>query len=97
MSTLANVETNKSIADFISSIRDTGQREDSQQLVKMIRDITGNEPKVWGDNNMIGFGNYNYSRNGSKKEYEWFNVGFAPEKPISRFMSTMIFLQKKHG
>jgi len=29
---------------------------------------------------MIGFGKYKYTRKGSKKEYEWFNVGFAPRK-----------------
>jgi len=80
MNALANVETDKSVADFISSISDDGQREDSQQLVKMIQVISGYEAKVWGDNNYIGFGKYKYSRKGSKQEYEWFNIGFAPRK-----------------
>jgi hypothetical protein len=77
---LATVETNKSVKDFISSIKNKTKREDSKKLVKMIQKITGKTPKIWGDNFIIGFGKYKYKRKGSKEEFEWFNVGFAPRK-----------------
>ena len=49
-------------------------------MLKIITDITGKKPRIWGDNFIIGFGKYKYKRKGSKQEYEWFNVGFAPRK-----------------
>ena len=77
---LATVETNKSVKDFINSIKDETKKEDSKKLLKIIQNITGKKPKIWGDNFIIGFGKYKYHRRGSKDEYEWFNVGFAPRK-----------------
>ena len=80
MKTLVNVETNKSVKDFINSIKDESKREDSKKLVKIIQIISGKKPKIWGDNFIIGFGKYKYTRKGSKDEFEWFNLGFAPRK-----------------
>jgi len=80
MKTLVNVETNKSVTDFINSIKDDTKREDCKKLVKIIQKITGKKPKIWGDNFIIGFGKYKYHRRGSKDKYEWFNLGFAPRK-----------------
>lgn len=80
MAGLATQETNKSVADFIAAIDHTSKREDSKVLVKLISDITGFPPKVWGDNFIIGFGKYSYTRKGKKEVYEWFHVGFAPRK-----------------
>ena len=78
--TLATVETNKSVSDFINSIEHESKREDSKKLVTFIQRITGKQPKIWGDNFIVGFGKYCYHRKGSKDGYEWFNVGFAPRK-----------------
>lgn len=80
MSPLATVETNKSVKDFINSIQNERKREDSKKLVKIMQEITGEKPKIWGDNYIIGFGKYKYKRKSGKEEYEWFNVGFAPRK-----------------
>jgi len=77
---LATVENNKSVVDFINSVEDEGKRDDCKKLVKIIQKITGEKPKIWGDNFMIGFGKYKYFRKGSKEEFEWFNIGFAPRK-----------------
>ncbi len=77
---LATIETNKSVNDFINSIEDKSKREDSKVLIKLIQKLTGEKPKIWGDNFMIGFGKYKYHRKNSKEEFEWFNVGFAPRK-----------------
>ncbi len=45
-----------------------------------MKDTTGMEPKIWGDNFIIGFGKYSYQRKGNKELFEWFNIGFAPRK-----------------
>ncbi len=80
MAGLVNKETKKSVSKFIASIDNKSKREDSQILLQTIQEITGFEPKVWGDNYFIGFGKYKYHRKNSKEEYEWFHVGFAPRK-----------------
>jgi hypothetical protein len=77
---LATVETNKSVKDLVDSIPDETKRKDSKELIKIFKKITGKKPKIWGNNSIIGFGNYTYTRKGSKEEFEWFNAGFAPRK-----------------
>ncbi|MEM7186693.1 MAG: DUF1801 domain-containing protein [Bacteroidota bacterium] len=84
MSGLATKETNRSVDHFIENIDSPSKQEDSRLLLKMIGEITGWQPKVWGNEKvpdfLIGFGNYTYTRKGSKEEFEWFHIGFAPRK-----------------
>lgn len=80
MAGLATQETDKSVNDFIESIENASKREDSKILLTMLQEATGEEPRVWGDNFIIGFGKYTYTRKGQKEELEWFRVGFAPRK-----------------
>ncbi|HNQ12292.1 MAG TPA: DUF1801 domain-containing protein [Bacteroidia bacterium] len=56
------------------------KKEDCKVLIKLMKDTTGMEPKIWGDNFIIGFGKYSYQRKGNKELFEWFNIGFAPRK-----------------
>ncbi len=76
--TLKTTVTNKSVAKYINSIENDTRRNDAKKLLKIIFSITGKKPKIWGT--IVGFGKYTYTRKGSTKEYEWFNVGFAPRK-----------------
>ncbi len=80
MAGLVNKETNKSVSAFVDSVDSASKREDSKVLLSLMQEVTGYEPKVWGDNFIIGFGKYKYKRKGGKEEFEWFNVGFAPRK-----------------
>ena len=84
MAGLATKETDRSVDAFIDSIDNETKRDDSRRLVQLMQDITGNAPRVWGNDSapdfLIGFGNYSYKRKGGKEEFEWFNVGFAPRK-----------------
>jgi hypothetical protein len=80
MSGLATKETNKSVAQFIESLENKSKKADAELLVQIMEEITGNKPKIWGDNFIIGFGKYSYTRKNGKEEFEWFNVGFAPRK-----------------
>lgn len=80
MAGLVNKETNKNVLEYIESIDNKSKQADSKVLLQLITDITGYEPKIWGEHNMIGFGKYTYKRKSGKEEYEWFHVGFAPRK-----------------
>ena len=84
MAGLATVETNRSVDAFIENIDSVSKQEDSRKLLELMKEITGVEPKVWGNEKVpdfiIGFGKYTYQRKGSKEEFEWFNMGFAPRK-----------------
>jgi hypothetical protein len=77
---LKTVETKKSVTTFVDSIRGESQRKDTKYLISLIKKITGESPKIWGDNFIIGFGKYKYHRKNSKEELEWFRVGLAPRK-----------------
>ena len=76
--TLVNTETDKNVDEFIGNISNNIRKEDSKELLKLIRDVTGKEPKIWGVS-IVGFGKYSYTRKNGE-EYEWFNVGFSPGK-----------------
>ena len=80
MAGLATKETQKSVSTFIDSIENVSKREDSKKLVAIMQETSGCEPKIWGDNFIIGFGKYSYKRKNGKEEFEWFHVGFAPRK-----------------
>ncbi len=84
MAGLATKETNWSVENFISQIDNASKQEDSKIILELLTKVTGQQPKVWGNakapNFIIGFGKYSYTRKGSKEEFEWFNVGFAPRK-----------------
>lgn len=72
--------TNANVNDFIKDFADSEQkRADSFQLIKIMEEETGWEPKMWGPT-MIGFGTYHYKSERSSQEGDWFQVGFSPRK-----------------
>ena len=75
---LVNSETDKNVDEFIAGVSNKIRQEDSRLLLKMMQEITGLKPKIWGVS-IIGFGKYSYQRKNGD-EYEWFNVGFSPGK-----------------
>lgn len=79
---MANTKTKETDADvyaFISSFANSDQKqEDSLELIKILREITGNEPKMWGPT-IIGFGNYHYKYK-SGHEGDAPVLGFSPRK-----------------
>lgn len=44
MKTLANVETNKSVSDFIATTK--GRQAESRKLFEIMQQTTGKEPKM---------------------------------------------------
>ena len=84
MAGLQTTETNRSVDQFLENIASEKQRKDSAEILALISEVTGVEPKVWGNEKepdfIIGFGKYSYSRKGYKQEFEWYRMGFAPRK-----------------
>mgnify|MGYP001817274294 CR=1 FL=1 len=84
MAGLATKETDRSVTAFIDNIENKSKRADSRKILAILEEVTGKEPKVWGNEKvtdfLIGFGRYTYRRKGSKEDLEWFHVGFAPRK-----------------
>jgi hypothetical protein len=80
MAELKTQQNDADVHDFINSFADTDQkRNDSFKLLKLMKDFTGHEPKMWGQS-IIGFGSYHYKSERSKQEGDWFLVGFSPRK-----------------
>ncbi|NRB47114.1 MAG: DUF1801 domain-containing protein [Saprospiraceae bacterium] len=75
---LVNSETDRNVDEFIEAISNQRRKTDSKEVLKMIQEVTGLEPKIWGVS-IVGFGKYKYQRKNGE-EYEWFNVGFSPAK-----------------
>jgi hypothetical protein len=67
-----------SVAKFLDSIPDDGQRSDSRVLLELLQTATKTEPKMWGDS-IVGFGSYHYVGK-SGREGDWFVAGFSPRK-----------------
>jgi hypothetical protein len=68
------------VAAFICNFANSDQKKtDSFALVEMLQDLTGREPKMWGET-MIGFGKYHYKSERSSQEGDWMRVGFSPRK-----------------
>ena len=66
------------VTAFINGIQHDARRDDCRRLLDLMRDVTGEEPQLWGGS-MIGFGSYHY-RYASGREGDYFKVGFAPRK-----------------
>ena len=79
--TQANNKTqprNTDVEAYIASIEHPGRREDALYLLKMMSEVTGEVPRMWGES-IIGFGQYHYVYE-SGREGDSMLTGFAPRK-----------------
>ena len=80
MAEIKTKQTDASVEEFINAFAVTDQkRNDGFELLKIMRDFTGFEPKMWGES-IIGFGQYHYKSDKSHQEGDWPLVGFSPRK-----------------
>ena len=80
MAELKTKQTDEDVQAFINSFAETEQkRQDSFELLKIMQDYTGYEPKMWGTS-IIGFGSYYYKSERSNQKGVWPLVGFSPRK-----------------
>jgi hypothetical protein len=78
MATNKTTETTKSVSGFIKAVDNETKRNDSLQLVALMKEMSGFEPKMWGPT-IIGFGTYHYKYN-SGHEGDAPLIGFSPRK-----------------
>lgn len=80
MAEIKTKQTQADVYEFIHSFANTEQKKkDSFELLKLMQDFTGYEPKMWGPS-IIGFGQYHYKSERSRQEGDWPLVGFSPRK-----------------
>jgi hypothetical protein len=70
--------TKQSVAAFIDAIDDDSRRADAKVLVKLMQEVTGERPTLWGPS-IVGFGSYHY-RYDSGREGDMPLVSFSPRK-----------------
>ena len=94
MSTIKTKQHDGDVKEFINTFANTEQKkQDSFELIKIMKEVTGHEPKMWGPS-IIGFGKYHYKSERSRQEGDWPMVGFSPRKAaISLYVYTG---SKKH-
>jgi hypothetical protein len=70
--------TNESVKEFLNRIPETEKREDSFTVLKMMEEITGEKPKMWGPS-IVGFGSFSY-KYASGHAGDWPIAAFSPRK-----------------
>lgn len=67
-----------SVEEFINSVTDEQKRKDCFEILEMMKQVTDEEPKMWGTS-IVGFGSYHYVGK-SGREGDWMITGFSPRK-----------------
>ena len=78
MAELKTQKNDQSIEGFLDGVEHPTRRQDSFEVLSLMREITGDQGSMWGDS-IVGFGDFSYT-NTTKKEYKWFKTGFSPRK-----------------
>lgn len=66
-----------SVAAFIAAVADEKKRADAKAIDKMLREVTGEKPALWGPS-IVGYGAYTYTN--TMGEATWPKIGFSPRK-----------------
>ena len=78
MAELKTKPNDQSVEAFLNSVANEKRREDSFKVLDLMKEVTQQEPKMWGDS-IIGFGSYHY-KYASGRDADWFLTGFSPRK-----------------
>jgi len=78
MSGLKTKKNRASVQQFLGSVDNEKRRKDARTVLKLMQEITGEKPAMWGSS-IIGFGSYHY-RYESGREGDWMLTGFSPRK-----------------
>ena len=76
MAELKTKVSRASVSAFIAAINDESVRKDCRTLIKIMKSVTKEEPKMWGSS-IIGFGSYHY-KYASGHEGDMCRIGFSP-------------------
>lgn len=78
MSQNKTVPSNASVQAFVAAVDNEQRRRDTRELIALMREITGEEGRMWGSS-LVGFGSYHY-RYASGREGDFFLTGLSPRK-----------------
>ena len=78
MSDVKTKVNDASVEDFLNTVTHPVKKADSFILLKLMTDITGVSPKMWGES-IVGFDTYHYVYK-SGREGDWPIIGFSPRK-----------------
>ena len=67
-----------SVESYLNSITDKHRQADCRIIIDLMKKITGDEPKMWGET-IVGFGNVHLKYE-SGREVDWFKTGFSNRK-----------------
>ena len=70
--------TKESVTGFLNKVPDAARREDCFAVAKIMEEITGEKPQMWGPS-IVGFGSYHY-KYASGHEGDWPVIAFSPRK-----------------
>lgn len=78
---MADIKTKENDADveaFLNAVPDERRRNDGLAILALMKEVTGEEPRMWGDS-IVGFGRYHY-KYASGREGDMPLAGFSPRK-----------------
>jgi len=78
---MAEMKTKRNKGDvvaYLNSVEHEGKRQDSFTIMELMKEVTGEEPEMWGDS-IVGYGTYHY-KYASGREGDMPLTGFAPRK-----------------
>ena len=70
--------TKASVTHFLNQVPDAARRDDCFAVAKMMEEITGSKPQMWGPS-IVGFGTYSY-KYASGHKGDWPIAAFSPRK-----------------
>ena len=70
--------TNADVGAFLESVADERRRDDAKTVCRLMQEVTGEEPVLWGTS-IVGFGSVRL-RYASGRELDWPVTGFSPRK-----------------
>jgi len=70
--------TDKSVDEFLQAVPNERRRQDSYVVLELMKQVTGAEPRMWGDS-IVGFGSIHYEY-ASGREGDWPVIAFSPRK-----------------
>ncbi|TMM50185.1 DUF1801 domain-containing protein [Qipengyuania marisflavi] len=65
-------------AEFLAAVEPERKREEAQKLDALFRQVTGEQPRMWGPA-MLGYGDYRTTY-ASGRDVHWMRTGFSPRK-----------------
>ena len=78
MAELKTKQTDESVEKFLNRISDAERRADCLAVAKLMEEVTGQKPKMWGPS-IVGFGSFHY-KYATGREGDWLMIGFSPRK-----------------